>query len=93
MRTSKYVGKEFKGWKISHIGIASVQGAHNKYAYHRNYYYLAERETSDGKCLKQIRLNAKQMQMLAAGTFDVEAFADGHVHSQKATARTNYAFN
>ena len=93
MKTSKYVGKEFAGWLITHIGIAAVQSARNKYAYHRSYYYLAERATSDGKCTKQIRLNARQMQMLATGKFDVEAFADKHVHTRKATVRTNYAFN
>lgn len=91
-RTSKYVGKTFNGWTITHIGIATVQGAKAKYAYHRGYYYLAERQTSDGKFTKQVRLNAVYMARLARGDFDIEAYADKNAHNTIATRKTQYTF-
>lgn len=91
-RTSKYVGKTFSGWTVTHIGIATVQGAGAKYAYHRGYYYLVERRTSDGKFTKQVRLNANYMVKLARGEFDIEQFADKYAHSKRATRKTNYSF-
>lgn len=90
-RTSKYVGNTYLGWTVVHMGIAGIHGA-GKYRGHRNYYYLVERITSDGKCIKQIRLDAKKMKALANGTFDIEAFADKKAHSKRATGKTNYAF-
>lgn len=92
-RTSKFVGNTYSGWTVVHIGVANVQGAGAKWAYHRNYYYLVERVTSDGKCTKQVRLDAKKMRELAKGNFDIEAYADKITHSKKATRKTNYSFN
>lgn len=92
-RTSKYVGKTYNGWTVVHIGVATVQGAKAKYAYHRGYYYLVERITSDQKCTKQVRLNANRMCALARGQFDIEAYADRNAHSKVATRKTNYSFN
>lgn len=91
-RTSKYVNKTFSGWTVKAIGIARVQPKKAKYAYHQSYYYLVERVTSDGKCIKQVRLNANYMCQLARGAFDIEAYAERHAHSSKATRKTNYAF-
>ena len=92
MRTSKYVGKNFMGWDVVAIGVATVQPKRAKAPYHQDYYYLLERVTSDGRCVKQVRLNSSYMCQLARGTFDIEAYADRHAHSTKATAKTNYAF-
>lgn len=91
-RTSKYVGKNFNGWDVVAIGVATVQPKKAKAPYHQGYYYLVERVTSDGKCVKQVRLNSTYMCQLARGTFDIEAYADKHAKSRKATAKTNYAF-
>lgn len=91
-RTSKFVGNTYNGWTVKHMGVAHIQGA-GKYRYHRNYYYLIERITSDGVCTKQVRLDAKKMRDLARGNFDIEAYADKIVHSKKATRKTNYSFN
>lgn len=91
-KTSKYVGNTYLGWTVVHMGIARVQSGGTKWAYHRNYYYLVERVTSDGKCVKQVRLDANKMCALARGTFDIEAFADKKAHSKRATGKTNYAF-
>lgn len=91
-RTSKYVGNTYNGWKVTHMGIANVQGAGAKVPYHRAYYYLVERTTSDGKFTKQVRLNANYMCNLARGEFDIESYADKHAHSKKAISKTNYAF-
>ena len=92
-RTSKYVNKTFSGWTVKAIGIARIQPKNAKYAYHQSYYYLLERTTSDGKCIKQIRLNANYMCNFAKGLFDIESYADKHAHSKVATRKTNYSFN
>jgi len=91
-RTSKFVGNTYNGWTVKHMGVAHIQGA-GKYRYHRNYYYLVERITSDGVCTKQVRLDANKMRALARGKFDIEAYADKIVHSKNATRKTNYSFN
>lgn len=94
---SKYLHQTFNTvegtWTVVHIGIATVQGAKAKAPYHRGYYYLVERMTSDGKCDKQVRLNANYMVKLARGEFDIEAYADKHAHSKKSIRKTNYSFN
>ena len=92
-RTSKYVGNVFSGWTVTHIGVATVQGAGAKWAYHRGYYYLLERPTSDGKFIKQLRLNASYMAKLAKGQLDIEKIADKRAHNKKATQKTTYTFN
>lgn len=93
-RTSKYVGKTYEGWTVVHIGVATVQGAGAKWAYHRGYYYLLERPTSDGKFVKQVRLNANYMAQLARGQLNIEAIADKRAHNTKsATRKTTYTFN
>ncbi len=92
-RTSKYVGNTYEGWTVTHIGVATVQGAGAKYAYHRGYYYLLERPTSDGKFVKQVRLNASYMAKLANGNLDIEKIADKRAHNKKATQKTTYTFN
>ena len=92
-RTSKFVGNVYSGWLVAHIGVATVQKAGAKRPGHCSYYYLLERETSDGKCTKQVRLNASYMRKLADSEFDIEKYADKNAHSKKATKKTNYSFN
>ena len=81
-RTSKYLGKTFEGWKVVHIGVASVTAKRHKgkglnsRPGHQSYYYILERTTSDGVCEKQVRLSAKQMSDTAKGMFSVEAYSD-----------------
>ena len=94
-RTSKYVGKTYdNGWKCTYCGIATVAPIRAKYA-HRSYYYLLERQTSDGVCVKQIRVNANYMAYIARGQMLAEDFANRlkQKKSKKATKKVNYAFN
>ena len=100
-RTSKYLGKIYEGWKVVHIGVASVvakrhkgKGANSRPG-HQSYYYILERTTSDGACEKQVRLSAAQMCNVARGTFSVEAYSDllNEKKSTKATKKVNYSFN
>ena len=100
-RTSKYLGKIYEGWTVTHIGVASVvakrhkgKGLNNRPG-HQSYYYLLERTTSDGACVKQVRLNARQMCDTARGLFSVEAYSDmlNDKKSKRATSKTNYSFN
>lgn len=96
MRTSKYLGKVFdNGWKCTHVGIATVQGKNAKGAYHRGYYYLLERTTSDGKCEKQIRVNAAYMAKIGRGELLAEEVENriAKRHSKLATKKVNYSFN
>lgn len=91
-RGSKYLGKTFNGWTVTYFGIATVQSARAKYPFHRGYYYLVERETSDKRFTKQVRLNAVYMAKFARGEFDIEKYADKYAHSRKAIRKTNYSF-
>lgn len=87
MRKSKYLGMKSEQWECTHTGIASVQPAFTHYKDalgrrvrskspgSRQYYYIFERPTSDGKALKMIRLSAKQVLQVATGFFTVEDFA------------------
>jgi hypothetical protein len=100
VRTSKYLGQTYEGWTVTHIGVATVVAKRhkgkglNKRPGHQSYYYLLERKTSDGKCDKQIRLNASQMCRVARGTFSVELYSDylQDKKSKKATKKVNYQF-
>ena len=100
-RTSKYLGKIYEGWKVVHVGVATVtakrhkgKGLNNRPG-HCNYYYLLERMTSDGVCEKQVRLTSKQMSDTAKGAFSVEKYSDylNEKKSNKATKKVNYSFN
>ena len=71
-RTSKYLGKTFGSWTCSYVGIANVQGKRVKGAGKRNYYYIFERITSDGKAEKMIRLNSTEAASVYKGKLSVE---------------------
>lgn len=87
MRKSKYLGMKSERWECTHIGVASVQPAFTHYKDSlgrrirskspgsRQYYYIFERPTSDGKAMKMIRLSAKQILQVANGMTTVEEFA------------------
>lgn len=94
-KTSKYLNKTFdNNWTCTHCGIATVQAANAKWPFHRGYYYLLERTTSDNKCVKQIRVNATYMARIARGEMLAEDFENRMAKrkSKVATKKVNYAF-
>lgn len=89
MRTSKFLNKTFGNWTCTHVGVASVQPkickhkktatgkrAKTKSPGSRQYYYVFERLTSDGKAEKLVRLNAVQAAKVYNGLLTVEEVAD-----------------
>lgn len=88
MRTSKYLGLKSGTWQCTHVGVASVQPAYKKYERDplgrrvkskspgsKQYYYIFERPTSDGKAMKMVRLNAAQARQVLSMKAAVEDFA------------------
>ena len=84
MRTSKYLNREFDhGWVCTYVGVASVTPAfykgtktRTKGKGHQHYYYICERDTSDGKADKLVRLSDKEILNVARGKVTVEAIAE-----------------
>jgi len=81
---SKYMGMKSGKWTCTHVGVAKVTPAFKKVegkrvrcssAGHRQYYYIWERLTSDGKAMKMIRLTAAQVLKVRKGLLEVEAVA------------------
>ena len=88
MRKSKFLNQTFGNWTCTHVGVASVQPKICKYKKaangrkakakspgSRQYYYVFERLTSDGKAEKLIRLNAVQAAKVYNGLLTVEEVA------------------
>lgn len=82
MRFSKYLNFKSGPWTCIHVGVATVTPAfkagtkiRNKSAGHRQYYYIFERPTSDGKAMKMVRLNAQQANLVLNGYRTVEGYA------------------
>lgn len=88
MRKSKFVGTKSGNWECIGYSIARVQPAYHINgrdengkklrsisAGHRQYDYLWERLTSDGKAMKTIKLNALQAKQVLDGKRTVEEFA------------------
>ena len=104
MKKSKFVNKTYiGGWLCVHIGVARVTPvfhktengtSRNKCAGHRQYYYLLQRFTHDGKFEKMIRLNAAQMKAVAEGTRTVDYFEElfRKRENKKATQKIMYSF-
>lgn len=105
MRKSKYVGMKSGNWECTYYGIARVQPAyHVKKANgkrvrsvsvgHQQYYYIFERETSDAKAIKMIRLNASQAKNVLNGKYTVEELADKKKakRSSEFTDKVSYSF-
>lgn len=84
MKTSKYLGLKSGNWTCTHVGVAAITPAFKKVearrvrcksAGHRQYYYIFERPTSDGKAIKMIRLSAQQANLVLNGFKTVEEYA------------------
>lgn len=97
MIRSEFYGMKSGEWLCTYVGLASTTGAYkkkkvdgkrvrNKTPGHRNYYYIFERLTSDGKAMKMIRLNARQVRQVRDGWYTVEDFA------KKKEAKRSQAF-
>lgn len=83
MRKSKYLNKTFGNWKCTHVGVARKQPVFlegtrkpSKRPHHQKYYYIFERNTSDGLAEKLVRLNEKQAAKVYRGVLSVEEVAD-----------------
>ena len=100
-RTSKYINKTFGNWTCTHVGVrvktAVFKGntrIKNAYPHHQTYYYIFERETSDGKAEKLIRLNEREAAAVYRGETTVEAIADARQARKAAefTSKVSYHF-
>lgn len=83
MRKSKYLNKTFGNWTCTHVGVARKQPVFlagtkkaSKRPHHQTYYYIFERETSDGLAEKLVRLSSKQAAKVYRGELSVEEVAD-----------------
>ena len=83
MRKSKYLNKTFGNWTCTHVGVARKQPVFlagtrkvSKRPHHQTYYYIFERETSDGLAEKLVRLNERQAAKVYRGELTVEEVAD-----------------
>lgn len=105
MKKSKYLGLKSGNWECTHVGVASITSAFKKKKVngrvirnstpgHRNYYYIFERLTSDGKAMKMIRLNAAQVRQVFKNLFTVEDFAQKKevLRSQVFKDKVSYSF-
>lgn len=91
---SKYLNKSFGTWVCTYVGIAYVQRKRAKYAEHRTYYYIFERQTSDKKANKLIRLEAYEAAKVYNQKTTVESFAIKRAkRNQKTfTQKISYSF-
>ena len=101
LRTSKYLNKTFdNGWVCTHVGIARVQNKKtrqhtvSRQPGRQTYYYIFERETSDGKADKLIRLSAQQAAKVYRGELKVEDVAEARqaVSVNRFTSKVSYHF-
>jgi len=96
VRRSKYLGLKNENWTCIHVGITSVTGAKYKTRGHRHYYYIFTRPTSDGKTIKQVRLNAREATKVYRGLITVEEIEKARrlskTKQKKFTTMTNYHF-
>lgn len=106
MRKSKYLGMTSGNWTCTHVGIARVQPTLTHYkdslgrriksksAGSKQYYYIFERPTSDGKAMKMIRLNANQATSILKGLKTVEDFSlkKESERSQQFNKKISYSF-
>lgn len=106
MIISKYFGMKSDNWECTHVGVARVQPAYRKKlsafgkrvraksAGHQAYYYIFERLTSDGKAMKMIRLNDKQVKKVSDGKLTVEEIANAkkEAGSRRFINKISYSF-
>ncbi len=70
MRKSKFVGKTFdNNWKCTGCNLAANYGHGTK---HNKYWYAFQRETSDGKFDKWIRVESSNATLIWKGELSVE---------------------
>lgn len=100
---SKYMGMRSGSWTCTHTDVARVQPAYKTVndkrvrctsAGHRQYYYIFERPTSDGKAMKMIRLSAAQALMVLKGCKTVEWYSKRKekLRSQEFIQKVSYSF-
>ena len=110
MKKSKYLGMRNGNYECVEIITARVQSVYtnkrdidgkkirSKRPGHRAYDYIWERITSDGKAMKIVRLNARQVKMVLDGATTVEQIALAREEQReagkklKAKHRVNYSF-
>ena len=102
MRTSKYLNRTFdNGWKCTYVGTAVKtrvfkKGSRtpNSYPHHQTYYYIFERQTSDHKADKLVRLSCTEAAKVYRGEITVEAIANARqaVSEKKFTKKVSYHF-
>ncbi len=106
MRTSKYLGMTSGTWTCTHVGVADVQPAFcrrrvngkrvkSKSPGSKQYYYIFERETSDKKADKMVRLSAAEVLKVRTGWFTVEEIADQKKEklNPSFTQKVSYSFH
>ena len=93
MRKSKYLNQPFdNGWRCTYVGYAYVQGKKAKAPGKINYYYIFERETSDSKADKMIRLNSTEAVKVWRGETTVEAIAESRLGHGDFDRKISYHF-
>lgn len=100
MKKTKYLNQTFGDWVCTHVGIARVQGKKtrnktvSKQPGRQTYYYIFERQTSDGKAEKLVRLSAAQAAKVYRGEITVEEIANQRQQhgEQKFIKKVSYHF-
>lgn len=100
MRKSKYLNKTFGNWTCTHVGVARKQPVFlegtrkpSKRPHHQKYYYIFERNTSDGLAEKLVRLNEKQAAKVYRGVLSVEEVADTRQEKGTATFKNKVSYH
>lgn len=99
MKNSKYLNKTFGAWTCTHVGIARIQPKFyegtktvSPSAGTMTYYYVFERQTSDAKADKLVRLNAAEAAKVYRSEVTVEEIAEARKSNQNFTRKVSYHF-
>ena len=101
MRTSKYLNFKSGKWTCTHVGVARTQPKFyrgtrkvSKRPGHQSYYYIFERQTSDAKADKLVRLSASEAAAVYRGEITVEQIAKARqaVSQSRFTSKVSYHF-
>lgn len=101
MRKSKYENFKSGNWTCTHVGVARTQPKFykgtrkvSKRPHHQQYYYIFERETSDNKAEKLVRLNCNEAAAVYRGDITVEEIAKARQarREKKFTQKVSYHF-
>lgn len=85
---SKYVGKNYNGWKCTKIMLTTTRGGGTNHNYYR---YRLERMTGDGKFLKVMTVGEKTMRKISRG-FDPNITADNKKQNEMSGYEVLYKF-